>query len=345
MEIDPEANEMWIIDVGRRNIWNATEATANCPPKLVILDLDNGDIIKAYNFSDNVLSHNKNFVNDIVIDPDSGYAYMTDVGEGPGSPGHRGGIVVYNRRTGEAHRHEHDSMQSEEDGKNITINGEVYVNDVPSDGIALSADRTQLYYCALGGYHLWQMPASSARDSSANLDNVVRDLGRKASQTDGMLMGHKHLYFGALSMNAVYQWEHSKDMEYQNTTLASVNMTTQTQLVQNNVSMIWADTFSLDVDGWLWMTVNQLPLFRAGKLDFTGTQPNFAISKIQVDDMSYLEPESRPTTDPSNSATSKVHSWCLGLMTLLITIMSFKFVKAYWLLYTSLDDTLNKNIL
>ena len=36
-----------------------------------------------HEFPDDVLTRDGNFVNDIVIDPDGGYAYMSDVGTGP----------------------------------------------------------------------------------------------------------------------------------------------------------------------------------------------------------------------------------------------------------------------
>ena len=48
-------------------------------------------ILHVHEFPDDVLTRDGNFVNDIVIDPDGGYAYMSDVGTGPDS--HPGGIV------------------------------------------------------------------------------------------------------------------------------------------------------------------------------------------------------------------------------------------------------------
>lgn len=50
-------------------------------------------MVHTYTFPDAVLSHTQNFVNDIVIDPANGMAYMSDTGIS--STGHSGGIVVY----------------------------------------------------------------------------------------------------------------------------------------------------------------------------------------------------------------------------------------------------------
>ena len=44
-----------------------------------------------HEFPENVLTRDGNCVNDIVIDPDGGYAYMSDVGTGPEL--HPGGII------------------------------------------------------------------------------------------------------------------------------------------------------------------------------------------------------------------------------------------------------------
>ena len=46
-----------------------------------------------YQFPDDVLTREGNFVNDIVIDPDGSFAYMSDVGTGPAPDLHHGGIV------------------------------------------------------------------------------------------------------------------------------------------------------------------------------------------------------------------------------------------------------------
>lgn len=319
MEIDPEAEEMWIIDAGRRNFWNASDEVNNCPPKLVIIDLNTNMTVHSYTFNSDVFNHTGNHVNDIVIDPDLGYAYMTDTGNGP--TGHKGGIVVYNRNTRRAHRMEHWSMLTEPENMNVTIDGNIFPMDVPSDGIALSRDKSQLYYCALGAVSLWTMTTRDAQNPPNDLNDTVRYLGDKPSQSDGLLMGHKNLYYGSLSMDAVHMWEHGVDSESQNATLENVNMTTTTLLNQDSSRMVWADTFSLDAEGWLWVTANRLPLFKERMLSYTGSQPNFYVGKIYVDDLSYLATEVGPTTDPSG-ATNIVQNSVLILVLVMSALLN-----------------------
>ena len=96
MEIDPKTAKMWIIDAGRTDIFSIP--INNCPPKLVIIDLETSKITKTHIFPNEVLGYETNFVNDIVIDPINGdWAYMSDTGIGP-LTGKPGGIIVYDVR-------------------------------------------------------------------------------------------------------------------------------------------------------------------------------------------------------------------------------------------------------
>jgi len=78
---------MWIIDTGRRNTFSAAP-TANCPPKLVVWDVRKGVLVRSHIFDNNVLAWQGNYVNDIAVDPDGLWAYMSDTGvNSRGEPG------------------------------------------------------------------------------------------------------------------------------------------------------------------------------------------------------------------------------------------------------------------
>ena len=142
------------------------------------------------------------------------------------------------------------------------------------------------------------MPSADARNpDDVNLDDVIRDLGPKVSQTDGMVMGHKGIYFGALSDNAIYMWEYKTDMERQDATLEDVTMETQTQLVKDNQRMIWPDTFGMDGKGWLYCTPNMLPqAFARVANSSLFPEIKFRVSKTWVDDIPYLLPDPTAST-------------------------------------------------
>ena len=65
MEIDPSTGIMWVLDVGRQNIFDLFPDNT-CPPKLVLIDIKSGRIIKQHTFADTIANHTSSFLNDIV---------------------------------------------------------------------------------------------------------------------------------------------------------------------------------------------------------------------------------------------------------------------------------------
>ena len=81
-EIDSR-NWMWILDVGRINIFSSnSNETINNFAKLIIWDINTNCKIREFVFPDEVAGTQTNFLNDIVIDETNGYAYITDTGKG-----------------------------------------------------------------------------------------------------------------------------------------------------------------------------------------------------------------------------------------------------------------------
>ena len=125
-------------------------------------------------------------------------------------------------------------MLPEEGADEMEIGGEMYEFNFPVNGIALSPDKTQLHYSAIGrsliipcsfksvllfhifdvtflnicfqfffdlaGYDLYQLPTEIAQQPDVvNISSFVRRVGDKISQGDGMVMGVNNLYYGALA--------------------------------------------------------------------------------------------------------------------------------------------------
>lgn len=193
MEIDL-SGKMWIVDVGRLNILEADPSkVVNGPAKLVIYDLVHRQIVREFVFPDAVAPFNSSFLNDIVVDEEGGYAYISDAGTGA--------IVIYDFKTNQARRFS-DQSTKVEPGVRIKILGEKYNFSTPADGIALSKDAKTLYYCALTGLHLYKVKTSFLQDfsmSDSEISKHVKDLGKKVSQSDGLAMASDgKLYYGGL---------------------------------------------------------------------------------------------------------------------------------------------------
>ena len=117
-------------------------------------------------------------------------------------------------RNDDAWRLEHESMTQEPGGSLLLINGEEFIFDTPVDGIALTPDGSYLFYCPLSGFLLHKLPTAKAqiKDEAGNIGKHISLVGKKISQTDGMLFGHRGLYYGALQSNSIYKWDYLKDM-------------------------------------------------------------------------------------------------------------------------------------
>lgn len=300
MEIDPNTGLMYVIDSGR------VAAQLNlCPAKIVVYDLNTDEQVQQFELPDDVVSRTRNFLNDLVLDYVDGkvrYTYITDANDGL--------LVGFDFLTGKAYNMEHSTMKVDNINDSVMeIGNKLYNFPVPIDGIAMSPDFQYVYYTILGGYNLFQVPTSALRNYTT-LEDKVRTVGKKVSQTDGMIHGTKRLYYGALSLNAVYYWDVEHDMEEQKLPVDQVSLTTQMKLIQDEKMIQWPDTFALDEDGWLWFVSNSLHLVKTPKTFVATTDPHMRIWKVFVNETSYLHEAHLRTASPfdTNANVKKSHA-------------------------------------
>jgi Major royal jelly protein len=183
MEIDT-SGRMWILDVGRLNIFDAPDvARVNGPAKLIIMDIASASVLREFIFPDSVAPWDSSFCNDLVVDEVNMFAYISDAGA-------EGAIIVYDYTANVARRFSDPTMQSE--NIPMKIQGLTYDIFVNLDGIALTSDAQTLYYCALDGLHMYRVPtgplrefATSQTTSVAFLSTQVVQMGVKDSFSDG----------------------------------------------------------------------------------------------------------------------------------------------------------------
>lgn len=284
-------------------------------PKLLLLDLKrNGTILRRYEFPEEVASRGNNYLNKIVIDDAfGGFAYITD------NSGADPGIVVYSKRLNRSWKvREPNSMRAARNAQDFIVNGTSLNFAIHIDGIALGpyynpetgltqsqispvGPRNQfnqfnqlnsrqnnfernVYYSPLSSYHLYSIPASILRDpefsrraSPRDVLAAVTDVGLKVSQTDGMIMDNRGvLYYGLLKDNAIAQWDSYVPFTYEN----------QLIIAKDDNFIQWVDGMSFDEEGYLYVVVNRLFNFVAGRL-----QPNdinFRILRAKTGTLSYV---------------------------------------------------------
>lgn len=229
---------LWVLDPASPRLGGVVDSGA----KLVKIDLDTDQVSRVYRFASDVAPP-QSYLNDVRIDEEHQYAYITDSG--------LGALVALNLETGAQRRilAGHPSTQAADTV--LTVDGEPLrftdgsAPQIHSDGIALDEDADSLYYHALTGYHLYRLPTRVLRDGTADPDEraaAVTDLGPTPAP-DGMILGpNDNLYMADLERNAVVYRRPDGQIN---------------TLVRDS-TIRWADTFTLGPDNQLYFTDSRI---------------------------------------------------------------------------------------
>jgi sugar lactone lactonase YvrE len=289
---------MWILDQG--HIAGAPSNPGD--EKLILWDLKRNREIQRYIFSDADTNKTCSFLNDVVVDNDTGFAYIADSGIFC-SP-LDGGLIVYDSHTNKARRVlDRTKFTNNEPNFFFNISSERYdirpvTESSPmltgADGIALSGDKKTLYWTCLTGHTLWALDTKILRDSlrhpwhhhdfwhhfyvrEKEIEEAVRLVTTLPSNTDGMTADRdNNIYMTALTLNGL------------------MKLNAETGLVERFVfhrEMSWNDTLAWGPDGSLYIVSNHLNVWVDGNMDFTPNKvPNFRIWRIPNVGTSYTAP-------------------------------------------------------
>lgn len=229
-------NNLWVVDPAAPKMQQVYQGAY----KLVKINLANNRVERVYPMTG--LS-DQSYINDVRVDTQAGYAYLTNSKEG--------GIVVVNLSTGAVRQvlQHHYSTHTDSsytfiiDGRELKKNGQPF--KAQSDGIALSPDRKWLYYKALTDDKLYRIQASWLRDAGltdAELAARVEDLGHFTA-SDGMIFDKAgNLYLG--------------DMQHYRIMKITPDLK-MTELLHDE-RLVWPDSYSISADGYLYISCSQI---------------------------------------------------------------------------------------
>lgn len=310
MEIDPQGR-MWVLDTGRTETMTL-EAKARCPPRLVILDLeDNGKVLRSYNFPADVAPPDSAYLNDIVLDhEDGGFAYITDNSDV--DPG----IIVFSLRNGTSWKVRDSSMKAQQDAVGFMVGRVHVIPPINVDGIALSpADARDRYvfYAPLSSFHLYALPTWVLKNGTRDVHRYVRELGRKDSQTDGMMMSSTGvLYYGMVADDCISMWDMA----------ASASFTAGQRLIsRDHEKMQWPDTFAFDENGFLYCVTNSLQNFINNRVNVS--VPNYRVIRLATPWMKSYQYYGNRTAPELPMIVASADRVTFALGTCLIVVLAF----------------------
>ncbi|MBL3657636.1 L-dopachrome tautomerase-related protein [Fulvivirga sediminis] len=221
-------------------------------PRIFVFDLNTNQLADIFLLSEEAY-HSDSYTNDLRIDEKNQMIYMTDSGHA--------GLILYNMATGESKRvlDNHESTSAEVD--HLTIDGKQWERAVSSDGIALDEAKGLLYYHALSGYSLYQVPTDVLiNGSEEEIEAAVVEV-MDTSAPDGMILGADgNLYLADLEHHKINYVTPEKEMK----------------TLYEGDKVRWADTFSI-YNGYLFYTNSRLHEVN-GEVD----KMTFSLNKVKL---------------------------------------------------------------
>ncbi len=247
--VDP-ADRLWILDTGSPMF----QPTQFGGPKLLCVDLATNRVMQKILFPQEVALPTT-YLNDVRFDlrrGSAGVAYITDSSaNGPN------GIIVVDLASGDAWRrlNDHPSTKAEPLRNFLpVVEGQPLFDRPPegppkpltlgSDGIAISADGTRLFYCPLIGRRLYSVATDALVERSRDdAGKTVRDEGDKGGAADGLESD---------ASGAIYA------TNYEHNAVLRRRSDGEWETVAHDPRLLWPDTLSVAQDGYLYVTANQL---------------------------------------------------------------------------------------
>jgi sugar lactone lactonase YvrE/dienelactone hydrolase len=231
---------LWVLDPGMVAGKGVVEGGA----KLLKVDLTSDKVVQTIRF-DSSIAPQASYLNDVRVDTQRKYAYITDSG--------LGAIIAVNLATGESRRllAEHPSTKSED--ITLVIEGKPWLLPdgspprIHSDGVALDAKGEYLYYQALSGRTLYRIRTDLLRDPPAKDPDIAAavEIVARPGPADGIGFGPDGcLYITSIEQNAI----------------RCLTPEGKTEVLVQDDRLKWPDSLSITRDGTVYVTTSQIHL-------------------------------------------------------------------------------------
>ena len=229
-----DANHLWILDPAKLRGQDVSPSGA----RLYDVDLATNQVKRIYIFPQTTALP-QSYLNDVRIDTKRRTAYLTDSGVG--------GIIVLDLDTGDSWRAITDVPEVKANLSYIDFKSTGRNTHLSqSDGIELSENGEVLYFTALGGDILYQVPTKALCDKKLSISDrqeTIEILSRSNVPTDGMILHKEKLYMANLPEETIWEFD-LKTRQGHNLALP--------------IDIRWADSFAKGTDGSIYFTTSQI---------------------------------------------------------------------------------------
>ncbi len=232
-----EKNRLWILDPANPLFKGVIPGG----PKLLQVDLSTDRVVRTYRF-DSEIAPEGSYLNDVRIDTQRDFAYITDSGEGA--------LIALDLKKGDARRVLDDHRSTTSEDVVLTIGGSKWLPEgttpqVHADGIAYDPGADMVYYQALTGRTMYRIPGASLRQFQLSEDSVastVETVGQTGA-SDGLIFGPDgKIYISALEHDAIFRTTPDGEVE----------------TVVQSKAIAWPDSFSFGPSGQLYFTTARI---------------------------------------------------------------------------------------
>ena len=239
---------VWVLDPASPGL----KGTVPGGPKLVKTDPKTGQVLLTIPFPESVAPR-KSYLNDVRIDLQNNYAYITESGIG--------GLVVVDLKTNKSRRllASHPSTKAVK-GLVIKAEGHPMIDaqgkpaEFNADGIALSTDNAYLYYCPLTGHTLYRIKTAALRNASLSETQIGQQV-----ETVGEIPASDGLEIDAA--NNVYITSFEQSALLRRTPAGKI------ETVAKDARLQWPDTYSFASNGNLYVAnsaIHKMPSWNKG---------------------------------------------------------------------------------
>lgn len=321
---------LWVLDSGIDDILgNFTVVT---PPKLLIYDLHDDNLLRSYEFKSDDYKSDSFFASIAVEDDDceNTFAYSADI-EKPG-------LVVYSWKSGTSWRIQHNFFHPDPTAGNFSIGGTTFEWKDGLFGLALSkpqpvSNETVMYFHPFVSKDEFMVPTKFLKDPAHTENNAnyheFKQLGTRGehAQSNAEFLDKNTgvLFYTLPNLNAVACWK---------TTTKEYNLKSQGRIFMDKVLMEFPNDVKVDDKGRLWVISDRLQKFMYSSLD--PNEVNFRIfmqtvknaiahtacdvkTKPLPDIITKLNDIIKPTVAPTKGSAGKVEA---AIMMILVTVIS-----------------------